>query len=189
LGADSRCILIAHQDEGVGPGEMVDLQVHTSWLPRLASGWFWGLTPPVRLLSEEREELADEVHEIIDSVSGVTGGWVSTSVVAPVRDPSSLSASTQLAELTQQLEAVCTALRWITSDDTCFSLRTKLDSARQALEAGQTGAAKSAVKLFMSELGQARRSINDSAYLVLWINAEDALERLAGDARSKIEPE
>jgi hypothetical protein len=174
-----RCTFLSNETEGIAPGGMVDFEIVTPWLPRIEPGRFWGLVPPVRFPSGEKQEHDQELHDLIQSVSGVTGGWVTSDMIAPVRDPAGLAPTQALRETMTTLDAACAAPRLISSEITCLRLKATLERAFLSLTAGACGTARGEIKSFLQQLSAERgKDVSENAYWLLWTNGDFLLSNI-----------
>jgi FIMAH domain-containing protein len=164
---------------GVAPGSSLDgFVVRTTWLPAIMPGKFWGSAPPVAFPDGDGEH-EPAVHDLIKSVNGVRGGWVSGSVIAPAREVAAVTTDRLVQTALGDLSRACGTLGWITATGICNSLQVKLEHAALALQAGDASAARARLETFVSELDAQRgKHVPESGYWLLWTNAQEALSRL-----------
>jgi hypothetical protein len=170
--------------DAIPPGGAIELEVASAWLPRLVPASFWGFAPPAAFSSEDHADHTAEIHDLIGSVDGTTGGWVTAPVVAPVRDPTGLAASTALSELLSELDGACATPSWIPGPGACDRLRRELAGAARSLAAGDSTSATRYLQAFRVGLlgARDRREASESAYWLLDVNAEFVSARVGGGA-------
>jgi hypothetical protein len=129
--------------------------------------------PPPVTENPDEEPVRDRMLE--RSVSGTTVGIVPP---PPGATPASLAARAR-----PLLDRSCGDLGWITHTGVCNSLTSKLESARKALEKGDTAAARSNLRDFLDELeaqhgSEPGKHVRTAAYALLRPNIEYILQQL-----------
>lgn len=161
-------------DAKVAPGHHTPpLSLGAIGIPDIVSYWIIAYTPPPQTDDPDGEP---EVSPMLQrSIRGTTVG------VAPL--PQNATAASLTVRLRALLGRSCGELHWISQAGVCHSLDVKLIHAAEALDAGQTAAAREQLRAFMNELDaqhgpQPGKHVNDAAYALLEPNVSYILSKL-----------
>jgi hypothetical protein len=162
----------ASEGPGIGSGtDRTQFEIRTRSLPRIAVGNFWGITREAKMSSREHDELDEKVHILAQSVTGVTGGWATASVVSPTRIASS-SRSQQVESLRLDVQAVCGDLRWVKDISFCRYLLEKVAASQAALSERNEARFRTEMRALLSGLETRRpkgseNTVSPNAYWLL----------------------
>ena len=171
--------------DGLPAGGVLRGQFDSARLPGIGGARALGKTAGVRWPTSDPMPDNEEAGEVVEGLSGLTGGWWALTTVVPARDPASLENPSQtFAAVIADLSQVCGPLGWITNAGVCNSLRVKLDQAVHASAAGDVDGARSLLQSFLDELdaqhgAEPGKHVTDNAYFLLKTNVEFLLTQLA----------
>ncbi len=141
-----------------------------------ALGFSWPTFDPI--------EANEPAVVVVNSLSGVSGGWKAMPTIVPGRDPSTVTdAGVGLGFLRGDVETSCGALAWITDSTVCTLLLVQVSDAQTAWSQADSATTRTVVEGFLNTV-QAQHDtaaglpITDNAFWLLTVNAEFILELL-----------
>lgn len=161
------------EDELLHPGQTSpELQLVARGLPDLVK--YWAVPDLVANPPVYDDEIGRDYY-FTYSDTGTTVG------IVPV--PTGATSASLITRLRALLGRSCSDLGWITQDGVCHSLDVKLQSAQDAIAAGQSASARAALAAFANELEaqhgpQAGKHVSDEAYALLSVNTAFLAARL-----------
>lgn len=169
---------------GLSVGGTVEASFESDWLPAIGKLRAFGKTADVVWPTTDPHPDNASLRPLVDSLSGIAGGWWSTPAVVPLRDPRVFAApAVALRLLRGDLAEICGTLLWVTQQGVCNSLQVKLIQAARSFDRGHQDVTRGQLEAFLAELdaqhgAQPGKHVSDNAYWLLRVNAEYLLSRM-----------